>query len=121
MIRELKHTIFENVSTLIKLFVQLIELSESRNKKISELETLGNHTMVEQQGAANSRLTRAQGAPSIFPIKELARIGDRQVAPTRMEKTKLYLEVLGVKQNKVDTPSRSLPKKVKHRTKYKIY
>ena len=117
MIRELKHTIFENVSSLRKLFVQLIELSESRNKKISELEKLANHTMVEQQGAANSRLTRAQGAPSIISRQELAKIGDRQVAPSRMGQTKLYSEVLGGKQNKVDTLSWSLTKKVNHRTK----
>jgi hypothetical protein len=97
MKKELKHMIFENVSALRKLFVQLIELSESRNKKISELETLANHTMVEQKGATNSRSTRAQGTPSIIPRQELARIGDSQVALTRMGQTKLYSEVLGGK------------------------
>ena len=97
MKNELKHTIFENVSTLGKLFVQLIELSERSNKKISEMEKLANHTMVEQRGAANSRSKRAQGAPSIISRQELAKIGDRQVAPTRMGQTKLYSEVLGGK------------------------
>ena len=116
MKNELKHTIFENVCTL-KLFVQLIELSQSRNKKISELETLANHTMVEQPGAANSRSKRAQGATSIIPRQELAKVGDRQVAPTRMGQTKLYSEVLEEKTKKVDTLSRSPPKKVNHRTK----
>ena len=117
MKKELKHMIFENVSALRKLFVQLIELSESRNKKISELETLANHTMVEQPGAANSRSKRAQGATSIIPRQELAKVGDRQVAPTRMGQTKLYSEVLEEKTKKVDTLSRSPPKKVNHRTK----
>ena len=83
MKKELKHTIFENVSTLRKLFVQLIEISERSNKKISEMEKLANHTMVEQ-GAANSRSTRAQGATSFTSRQELARIGDGQLAPTRM-------------------------------------
>ena len=98
-----------------KLFVQLIDLSRSRNKNISELETLVNHTMVEQQGTANSKSTRAQGPPSITHRQELARIGDGQVAPTRMGQTKLYSEVLRGKQNKVDTLSRSLTK-INHRT-----
>jgi hypothetical protein len=97
MKKELKHTIFGNVSTLRKLFVQLIEISERSNKKISEMEKLANHTMVEQRGAANSRSKRAQGAPSIISRQELAKIGDRQVAPTRMGQTNLYSEVLGGK------------------------
>jgi predicted nucleic acid-binding OB-fold protein len=43
MKKELKHTIYETVSTLRKLFVQLIDVSESRNKKISKLEMLANN------------------------------------------------------------------------------
>jgi len=69
MNKELKHTIFENGSTLRKLFVQLIEISERSNKKISEMETLANHTMVEQQGAANSRSTRARARHLLLPDK----------------------------------------------------
>ena len=40
MKKELKHTIYENVSTLRKLFATLKDTNDSNNRAISELEML---------------------------------------------------------------------------------
>lgn len=94
MKKELKNTIFENVSTLRKLFVKLIHISESRNRKINELEKLAN-TKNEHARIASSIPVEEHCAPSSIYRGELARTVDRQVATQGVEQAKLYSEVLG--------------------------
>ena len=51
MKKELKHTIYENVSTLRKLFATLKDTNDSSNRAISELETLVANTRTEPDEA----------------------------------------------------------------------
>ena len=69
--KELKHIIFETVSTLRKLFVKLKDMHYGKTKTISELETLVANTKAETDEARN-RSARGHGAPSLIPKRELA-------------------------------------------------
>jgi hypothetical protein len=53
MKKELKHTIYETVSTLRKLFIKLKEMNDSKTKTISELEMLVANTKAELDGVIN--------------------------------------------------------------------
>jgi hypothetical protein len=86
--KELKNTIYENVSTLRKLFAKLIDMNDSKTRTICELETLVANTKAELDGV---RKTTAKGhaASSLIPTRELARTADREVALPGVEQAKL--------------------------------
>jgi hypothetical protein len=104
MKKELKHKLYETVSILRTLFVRLIDINESKNKQISELELLENNTKAEQEWSASSSSTEGHGPPPINPRRELARTGYRQVATPRMEQRKLYSQALGEMQTEKAHP-----------------
>jgi hypothetical protein len=138
MKKELKQTIYETVSTLRNLFMQLRNKSDLKTSKISALEAevdkLKTHSqmLTNQAGKLQGeptvipRSTRAQGATSFTSRQELARIGDGQVAPTRMGQTKLYSDVLRgkIKQSRhtltVTSKERQPPDAIKDLLKTKI-
>jgi len=93
MKKELKHIIFEILSTLRKLFVKLKDMHDCKTKTIIELETLVASTKAEHDETRN-RTARGHGAPSLVPMRELARTADRVVAQPTVEQTKLYSEAL---------------------------
>jgi len=96
MKKQLKHTIYETVSTLKKLFVKLKDMNDIKTKTINELETLVATTKAETDGFRN-RTARRHGAPSLTPRQELAWTADRGMVLPGMEQTKLYSEALGGK------------------------
>ena len=50
MKKELKHTIYETISTLRKLLAKLKDMNDSKTRTISELETLVANTKAELDG-----------------------------------------------------------------------
>ena len=105
MKKELKQTIYDTVSTLRKLFVKLKEVSDSKTRMITELQTLVATTKTQHAGARDST-EMALATPSIVHVRELA----RTVAPSYAE---------AAKQHKAGTDhgklySEALRGKVKH-------
>jgi hypothetical protein len=114
MKKKLKHTIAETVSTIRKLLAKLKDISESKNKAISDLEMVVNKTTARQVEvkekyknghAAPSIVTsseprdRAQGhvAPSVTISQEPAGSRAQETVPSDVE---LYSAVLGNKMQK---------------------
>jgi hypothetical protein len=83
MKKELKHSIYEAVSTLRKLFVEVKELSDGNSRKITELQTLVNTTKAELEGARDTS-AKTHAMPSINPRRGMA-IAGRAVAPPGAE------------------------------------
>ena len=82
--KELKQTIYNTVSTLRKLFVKLKEVSDSKTRMITELQTLVATTKAELAVARDST-ARALATPSIAHVRELARTAGRVGAPSDAE------------------------------------
>ena len=105
MKKELKHTIYETVSTLRKLFVKLKDISDGKSRTITELETLVASTKAELEGVRD-KTAKGQATPSIAARRELERATGWGVAPSGAELAKyhtagteqarLYSEALGV-------------------------
>jgi hypothetical protein len=99
MKKELKQTIYDTVSTLRKLFVKLKEVSDSKTRMISELQTLVATTKT-QHAVARDSTAMALATPSIAHVRELARSGapsDAEAAKQHKAGTdhgKLYSEAL---------------------------
>jgi hypothetical protein len=111
MKKELKHTIYESVSTLRKLFVKLKEVSDGKSRKITELQTLVTTTKAELEGVRDNT-AKTLATPSIAPRRGMTRAG-WVVAPSSAETAKhhkagtqqanLYSEVLGGNSNRHTT------------------
>ena len=108
MKKELKHTFYETVSTLGKLFVKLKNISDGKSRTIINLETLVASTNKDLEGVRD-KTAKGQATPSVAPRRELARATGWGVAPSGAELTKyqaagteqarLYSEALGGKFN----------------------
>ena len=90
MKKELKQTIYNTVSTLRKLFVKLKEVSDSKTRMITELQTLVATTKAELAVARDSP-AMALATPSMAHVRELARTVGRVVAPSDAETAKRAL------------------------------
>ena len=66
MKKELKHIIYESVSTLRKLFLKLKEISDGKSRKITELQTLVTATKAELEGVRDNT-AKTLATPSIAP------------------------------------------------------
>ena len=84
MKKELKQTIYDTVSTLRKLFVKLKEVSDSKTRMITELQTMLTTTKA-QLTVARDNSARALAKPSIAQVRELARTEGRVGAPSDAE------------------------------------
>jgi hypothetical protein len=69
MKRDLRHTIYESVSTLRNLFVKLKEVSECKSRKITELQALVSTTKTELEGARENT-PKTLATPSIARSRE---------------------------------------------------
>jgi hypothetical protein len=105
MRKELKHTIYESVNTLRKLFVKLKEISDGKSRKITELQTLVTTTKAKLDGRRDNS-ANIHAKPSIAPKRGTATTGWVLAPPGAVtakhhregtEKAKLYSEVLGGK------------------------
>jgi hypothetical protein len=97
MKKELKQTIYENVSTLKKLFIKLIETNNSNTRAICDLEKTVANTKTELDGM-KGRATKDVATPSRIPTQEPASQAShtaKGVAPSGGER--LYSEALGGK------------------------
>jgi hypothetical protein len=104
MKKELKHIIFENVSTLRKLFVKLIDLNDSKNRAITDLEKLIASTKTALEEARHTR-AKEQPPPSVVTRQEVVKPTERNVATSDITKAnshatgsvqdRLYSEVVG--------------------------
>jgi len=74
MKKELKNTISETVSTLRKLLLQLKDISESKTKAISDLETAVTKMRVQHEDGREN-CNKGCAAPSLIPSHEL--VGSR--------------------------------------------
>jgi len=115
MKKELKNTISETVSTLRKLLVKLKDISESKTKAISDLETAvskmraqyedgrekGNKGRAAPSIIASQELTGSRGQghppPSVIITQELAGSRAQGPAPPGDRREKLYSAALGNK------------------------
>ena len=103
MKKDLKQTVYDTVSTLRHLLSKLLEVSNSKTKKITELQVLVANTKAQLQ-EARSGPARAHATPSNAHSRERARtegwIGppsaaeDEKQHRTRTEQGKLYSQVL---------------------------
>jgi hypothetical protein len=92
------------VSTLRKLFVKLIDLNDSKNRAISDLEKLIASTKAELEEARHTR-AKEQPTPSVVTRQEVVKPTERNVAPSDITKANshatgsvqdmLYSEVVG--------------------------
>ena len=89
MKKELKHTIYETVSTLRKLFVKLKDISDDKSRTITELETLVASTKAELEGVRD-KTSKGQATPSIAPRRELARAAGWGVIPSGADIAKYH-------------------------------
>jgi hypothetical protein len=106
MKKELKHTIYETVSTLRRLFVKLKDMSDDKSRTITELGKLVASTMAGMEEGSDI-VTKRQATPSSTPRGKQAKPTERSVAPSGPEpakhptagkdQTRLYSEVLGEK------------------------
>ena len=94
--KELKQTIYETVSTLRKLFIELIETNNSNTRAISDLEKIVANTKTELD-EVKGRATKEVVAPSRIPTREPVSQTAKGVAPSGGERAKLYSEALGGK------------------------
>jgi hypothetical protein len=94
MKKELKQTIYENVSTLRKLFIKLIETNNSNTRSICDLEKVVSNTKAEPD-EVKGRATKDVVAPSRIPTREPLNQTAKGVAPSGGERAKLYSEALG--------------------------
>ena len=109
MKKELKHTIYETVSTLRKLFAKLIDSFGGKSRTITELETLVATTKAELEGV-RYKTAKTQATPPIAFSMELTRATGWGEAPSGFglerchpgtEQPKLYSEALvGVTKKK---------------------
>ena len=81
MKKELKQTIYENVSILRKLLLKLKEVSNNKTRKITELQTLLATTKAELAEARKST-TETQATPSVARVRDLVTTAGRAVAPS---------------------------------------
>jgi hypothetical protein len=96
MKKELKHSIYETVSTLRKLFMKLIETNNSNTRAICDLEKIVANTKTELD-EVKDRATKDVVAPSRILTREPLSQTAKGVAPSGGERTKLYSEALGGK------------------------
>jgi hypothetical protein len=92
--KELKHTISETLSTLRKLFVKLKDISYSKSRAISELETAVTKMKAEHEDGRNMNNT-GRAAPSLIPSQEPAGRRAKCSALPGDRKEELYSEALG--------------------------
>jgi len=64
MKKELKHTIYQTVSTLRKIFLKLTDYCDGKSRTITELETLVATTKAELEGV-RYKTAKAQATPPI--------------------------------------------------------
>jgi hypothetical protein len=103
MKKELKHTISETVSRLRKLFVKLKNISDSKSRAISELET--SVTKLRTQYAnGGERYNNVHVAPSLIPSQEPGGRTAQGTSPPADRREKLYSPALWnkVKQKKTN-------------------
>jgi len=94
MKKELKHTIYETVSTLRKRFVKLKDSYDSKTRAIPELQTLVATTKTELE-EARSRTDKDHEVPSLNPRREQTSPRARRLALPGWENAKLYSEAWG--------------------------
>jgi len=101
--KELKHTIYETVSTLRRLFVKLKDTCDGKSRMITELEALVASTKAEHEGVRD-KTSKVQATPPSVPRREQPRATGWRVAPsgavqpkfhTGTEQPRLYPEALG--------------------------
>jgi hypothetical protein len=94
MKKELKQTIFETVSTLGNLFVQLKGNRDSKSNAFSELE-LRITKMKAELEESRCKTLKVQGAPSVILSLEPTGMVLKGAAPSGYSEGKLYSEALG--------------------------
>jgi len=89
MKKELKHTIYETVSTLRKLFVKLKDTCDGKSRMITELEALVASTKAELEGVRD-KTAKVHAIPPSVPRRELPGATGWRVAPSGAVQPKLH-------------------------------
>ena len=102
MEEELKHTIFETVSTLRNLFVKLKDRGDRKSVSIRKLEMQVSEMKAELAGC-NGNNTKVHGMPSVDINPEPAGMTARRMALPGGGERKLYSEALRGEKNLIDS------------------